>query len=43
MPEQAALSVCEQTQVVVPGWLRLPIALQAGAPQTYARFADRWG
>lgn len=33
----------EHTQVVVPGWLRLPIALQAVSPQTYARLAARWG
>ncbi|MBG0740612.1 SDR family NAD(P)-dependent oxidoreductase [Paeniglutamicibacter antarcticus] len=32
-----------RAQVVVPGWLRLPIVVQACAPQTYARFAGRWG
>ncbi len=35
--------VNDRVQVVVPGWLRLPIAVQACAPQTYARFAGRWG
>lgn len=33
----------EQAQVVVPGWLRVPIALQACSPQVYARLAGRWG
>lgn len=29
--------------VVVPGWLRGPIALHGVAPQTFARLAGRWG
>ncbi|MCH6471649.1 SDR family NAD(P)-dependent oxidoreductase [Sinomonas terrae] len=33
----------EQAQVVVPGWLRVPIALQACTPQVYSRLAGRWG
>lgn len=33
----------DRDTVVVPGWLRAPIALQACAPQTFARFAARWG
>ncbi|WP_197061991.1 SDR family NAD(P)-dependent oxidoreductase [Sinomonas humi] len=33
----------EHAQVVVPGWLRVPIALQACSPQVYARLAGRWG
>lgn len=31
----------DRTQVVVPGWLRVPIAVQACAPQTYAGLAGR--
>ncbi|HSU71548.1 MAG TPA: SDR family NAD(P)-dependent oxidoreductase [Micrococcaceae bacterium] len=33
----------DRAQVVVPGWLRVPIALQACAPEAYARLAARWG
>lgn len=33
----------DRAQIVVPGWLRVPIALQACAPETYARLAARWG
>jgi short-subunit dehydrogenase len=33
----------DRVQVVAPGWLRLPIALQACAPEAYARLASRWG
>lgn len=29
--------------VTVPGWLRVPIALQAVAPQSFGRMAGRWG
>lgn len=32
-----------RSRVVVPGWLRAPIAVRACAPQTYARLAGRWG
>lgn len=32
----------QRTDVVVPGWLRLPIAVQALFPQAYARLAGRW-
>ncbi len=32
-----------QAQAVVPGWLRVPIALQACSPEAYARLAGRWG
>ncbi|HET7327757.1 MAG TPA: SDR family NAD(P)-dependent oxidoreductase [Nocardioidaceae bacterium] len=32
----------ELSEVVVPGWLRVPIALHATAPQLYARLARRW-
>lgn len=30
-------------EVVVPGWLRVPMVLRALAPQTYRRWAARWG
>lgn len=33
----------DREAVVVPGWLRIPIALQGVAPQTFARLAARWG
>ncbi|HEV7169243.1 MAG TPA: SDR family NAD(P)-dependent oxidoreductase [Micrococcaceae bacterium] len=33
----------DRAQVVVPAWLRVPIALQACAPETYSRLAARWG
>ena len=33
----------DRTLVTVPGWLRLPIALHAAAPQTFGRLAGRWG
>ncbi len=42
----AALVDClerERAEVVVPGWLRLPIALRSVAPNVYARLEDRWG
>jgi short-subunit dehydrogenase len=33
----------DRAEVVVPAWLRLPIAVRALAPGTYARSAGRWG
>lgn len=30
-------------EVVVPGWLRVPMVIRAVAPQTYRRAAARWG
>lgn len=33
----------DRTRTVVPPWLRLPIAVRALAPETYARLASRWG
>jgi hypothetical protein len=32
----------DRAEVVVPGWLRLPIALRACAPGAYWRLAGRW-
>lgn len=32
-----------RTEVIVPGWLRLPVALRAVMPTTFARLAARWG
>ncbi len=31
-----------RAEVIVPGWLRLPVIVHAVAPQLYARLADRW-
>lgn len=33
----------DRAQVVVPTWLRLPIALRSVAPNLYARMESRWG
>lgn len=33
----------DRPEVVVPAWLRVPIALRACAPATYARLGRRWG
>lgn len=33
----------DRAVVTVPGWLRVPIALHATAPQTFGRLAGRWG
>lgn len=33
----------DRAGVIVPGWLRIPVALHGLAPQTFARFAGRWG
>ena len=33
----------DRAEVVVPAWLRVPIAVRALAPGTYARSAGRWG
>lgn len=33
----------DRALVTVPGWLRVPIALHAAAPQTFGRLAGRWG
>lgn len=33
----------DRAQVIVPGWLRVPVAMQSVAPETYARLASRWG
>ncbi|WP_020574847.1 SDR family NAD(P)-dependent oxidoreductase [Actinopolymorpha alba] len=33
----------ERVEVIVPRWLRVPVALRALAPTTYARLAGRWG
>ncbi len=33
----------DRAQVVVPGWLRLPMLVAVAAPRTYARMAGRWG
>lgn len=33
----------DRAQVVVPAWLRLPIALRSVAPNLYARMESRWG
>ncbi len=32
----------DRAEVIVPGWLRLPVIVHAVAPQLYARLADRW-
>ncbi|MGH3424151.1 MAG: SDR family NAD(P)-dependent oxidoreductase [Nocardioidaceae bacterium] len=32
-----------RAEVVVPAWLRLPVAVHAVAPEAYARLASRWG
>lgn len=33
----------DRAEVVVPAWLRVPIAVHALAPDAYARLARRWG
>lgn len=33
----------DRAEVVVPGWLRIPIVVRAVLPQTYARAVRRWG
>ncbi len=33
----------DRAEVVVPAWLRLPIALRSVAPNLYARMESRWG
>jgi short-subunit dehydrogenase len=33
----------DRDEVLVPGWLRLPVVLRALAPRTYGRAAGRWG
>jgi hypothetical protein len=46
-PEQVAAALIkgvsrDRAEVVVPGWLRLPIVLRACAPGAYWRLAVRW-
>lgn len=47
-PERVAAALVraverDQAEVVVPAWLRVPVAVRSLAPTTYHRLAERWG